>query len=83
MYRGTLRGVSILMIYRFLLWLKSFFSNYITCRLCGQPGRYDDSAVIKLRCENNVIVDMVICGKCADILEATRIKPNDSNRNMA
>jgi hypothetical protein len=61
------------MIYRFLVWLKSFLSHSTTCQLCHERTEYEDSAVIKVKHGNGAIFDMIICNNCADKLESHKI----------
>lgn len=62
------------MIYRFLIWLKSFFSNATACQLCGSVENYADTAIIKIKHGNGAIFDIIICGACADRLEDNKAR---------
>jgi len=63
------------MVYRFLMWLKSFVNSKFLCQTCGKNSDdYEHSAVIKLKHENGAIVDLLICKNCADKLEGKKSK---------
>ncbi len=65
------------MIWRFLLWLKSLVvtDSAINCLLCGEKAPYKDSGVIRVKydSDNQSFFEMIICGKCSNDLEKSKM----------
>jgi predicted metal-binding protein len=63
------------MVYRFLMFLKSFLNSSFLCQTCGNKSEdYKNSAVIKVKHANGAIADLLICKSCADKLEGKKGK---------